>query len=893
MADDDLDQQPEAWAEIGKAIAAGFISQLPLDSIRDMNVGGDVQAHHGKLTSHLNLLEELGTLLGKVLITVEEPVMPLFAGFASTLVSNLFGTELSETAFHNRGNREQRKEGAAAVVQAYTNALYGDGDDGFDPSDKGAQRIATAAVHATIEGWFNGLVPDLLESLVPFDVGHIEDWGKLGEEVIAALGVGRLVRRAFTPLVNATAATPMQWLMNKTFQQSLLSESNAIQGFNMGLFSEEDLIEELARQGWSDKKISLLRLLHGKYITPDDALVLTRTGAVDRRYVVQALQNQGFDAGTAELQTTALETRRLESIHNDSLSRVKSAFVDRDIDEPLLDSHLGALVPNDAERTAHTVDAQIKRELNVKHMSQGEVLEALDHNILPVAFYRDWLAREGYPPDEATALELLYIAKRDAKADLAAERKRIADEKAKEQAARAAATQQRQTELDAERALRRRGSINDLRRAYARGLIPRDRLAEVLNAEYDADTVAIILADADVDRANYVAEQQKADDAKQRAARKQIDVGQLEQAVLTHVLTVADYGAALHARGFDDADTNILTRTLAAKLADQDAAAAQRKQAQAAAAIKHLDLNRLEDLVRRGLRSLADYDAQLQALGFDDAARAGMVDLLNAKVNDDAKAKALRDAAAAKAATKELSLEQFRRGVILGLRTETDFGAFLVKQGYTTDAQQVLVGELERDVADAESARAKRKAAESSAGAVDLPLSRATAAARLGVITPDAYRERLQRAGYSDDDIAIEMELLLVEIADTQAKRQRGTQLAQTTEPMKELTLSQLAQAVRAGVRPIEEYRAAASALYTQDDVETLVATLTAETQTAADARARHDAIAAELAARSLSLEDLEQQVKAGALSIAAYKAQLEAWGYAKDDQQLLAARLV
>jgi hypothetical protein len=809
----------------------------------------------------------------------------------ANIIAHLLGIEAPADLFNSGHLRPQDSAIGQALGKTIIGGIAGESGE-LVPGDEAATRFMGMLAHLTIQSWAEGILVEELTSL--HGILHpIEEISKLGQELINGMGLNRLARVAMRPLAQTLVATPLDWKYKKQFRPNLLSEGEIISAFKRGDYDGAEAGEELARLGYTDRRQDMLLKSATKRLSTDDVQVLRRVGTLARDYALQNLRDQGYDEQTAEYLVLAAEERRLTNIRDNSLPSIIRAYVNRDITQSEFDTLLPAVVPDDAELGFTREFARTELELNIKHMSQGEVLDALDHLILPIAFYRDWLRREGFPEDEATALELLYIAKRNEKADVAAERTRIAAEKADEKAARDAERQKRQTELEAQRALHARGSISDLRRAYARGLMPRDRLAEVLTAQYDGDTVGILLADADVDRATYVAEQQRADDAKKRAAQRNIDVGALEQAVLHHVLTVQAYADALTARGFAAGDVVILAKTLAAKLADQDAAQKQRAQAAAAAAVKRIDLARFENLVRHGLRALSDYDALLASLGYDDGSRAGMVDLLNAQVADDAKARKLRDAAAAKAATKELSLEQFRRAVILGVKSDGDFQSFLVKQGYTADAQAVLVAELRRDVADAESARHRRAAAEAAKAVVDLPLSRVTAAARLGVVTPDAYRERLAKRGYSDDDIAIEMELLLVEIADTQAARAKREALAAGTEPTKELSLAQLADAVKRGTAPIADYRTAAAALYEPEDVDLLVATLTAEAQTHADARARHDGIATELEARGLSLAEFEGQVKAGTLAIAAYKAQLQTWGYGKDDAQLLAALLV
>jgi uncharacterized membrane protein (GlpM family) len=234
-----------------------------------------------------------------------------------------------------------------------------------------------------------------------------------------------------------------------------------------------------------------------------------------------------------------------------------------------------------------------------------------------------------------------------------------------------------------------------------------------------------------------------------------------------------------------------------------------------------------------------------------------------------------------------LSLEQIRRAVILGITSIDDFQTYLVRNKYTVDAQAVLLAELRDAVTEAEAARAKRAAAAGATVETRVPLATVARAARLGIVTPDVYEQRLTEAGYTDDDIAIEMDLLAVEIADFQAARARADAAKAAAED-RGLSLDQLARAVKLGVASIDDYRSRAVALnYAAADVDTLVAVLEADVQAVRDAEARRATIDGQLKARNLSLSELEAAVKAGQMTIDAYTARLVALGYGSDDADL------
>src|SRR5262249_33844664 len=158
-------------------------------------------------------------------------------------------------------------------------------------------------------------------------------------------------------------------------------------------------------------------------------------------------------------------------------------------------------------------------------------------------------------------------------------------------------------------------------------------------------------------------------------------------------------------------------------------------------------------------------------------ARAAMINLLNLQIADDRRAEQARHDAEDRLRHKGVSIEQFRRAVILGAKSRDEFGAFLLAQGFTADAQTVLLAELDDDGREAEIARRRRDEAIAARAHARAPLADVARAARLGLIPPAVYQQRLVAEHFTPDDLAIEMDLLVLEIADTQAQRRRRTEL--------------------------------------------------------------------------------------------------------------------
>lgn len=891
--DDGLSETPEDFTKIADQLAAGIAKHLTADTVRDLGVGVVTQGIVAIIKVIAALAVPFAEAGAKTLVELEEPVVPVLAAFVAPIVSGIFGSEASEEAFHPRSGRASRAEPASAVVEAFNSSLYGDGATTIEPGDAGAKRLASAAVHATIEGWLNGKLPEILGDFIPIDWLHFKEFTELSHEITHMLGLQRLVRSGFQPLVDVTAVTPMRWYVNKTFTPELLSPAEAIDLQLRGLWTSSQVAEECSRQGFSTERIEAMRILRAKYLPVADAMVLVREGLLPREIAIQSLRDQGWDAAIAELAVSAEEAKRHASIRDDAYVAVKNAFVSRRIGDAELAGLIPEIFPSPADQESHVTALQVMRSLNTKQLSPAEARACVKAGVLAIADYREALRLDGYEEDAVLALELLLETELNANADVEKLRKQKADDAAAAKQAAADAAKKRADDVAAQRELDRRGSLALLQRAVVRGLIPTSRYAEVLTPQYDADTVATMIALVEQDRADYVAQQQRAADAAKRAAVRHIDVGALQAAYLDNVLTLDQVRAQLTALAFDAGDAAILLSTMQARKTDLDAAKQQRADAAAKAKTKSIDLGRFETLVRRGHRTQAEYAALLTSLGYDAGSVAAMVDLLQLQIADDTAARDARAAAAAKATTTGLSLEQIRRAVILGITSTDAFQTYLVKNKYTVDAQTVLVAEVRLDLQEADAARAKRAAAEAVTVETHAPLATVARAARLGIVTPDVYAQRLIDAGYTDDDIAIEMDLLAVEIADLQAARARADAVKAASADHG-LSLDQIARAVKIGATSIDVYRARAIELgYSDEDAATLVLVLAADVQSTQDAQARHDAIGGQLKTRNLSLSDLDAAVKAGQMTIDQYNARVLALGYGADDADLLTTLLV
>jgi hypothetical protein len=835
-------------------------------------------------------LDPLLEVLAKVFFSLEEHVETVAGPPLARLAGHLIGRDVSIADLRRAANSDGESVVGNAVAKLALDALRAP-DGELQPGAERATKFLAVLGQLIVNGWFETTAFELITTLVP-DMDSFESVAELPHELVDALGLGRLARVALRPLAQIGVATPLEWQLHKAHRPTMLGTSDIVDALMRGDYTPDDAAEELARAGYSDKRIATIIAGKRKTLSVGDARVMVRENGWSRNQVIEQLRGAGYDADAAELQLRAVESRELAAIHDDSYAAVRGAYVDRRISDAEFENFLPAIFPDDELRGAHEVAARTMRDVNTKRMSAGQVEACVKAGVLAVIDYRAALQREGYPPDDVIALELLLETELKADADVAALRKQKTADAAADAKAKADALAAKKADADAAAKLKRRGPLSELERAAVRGLIPLSRVQEVLSADYDADTVAIFVADITQQRAAYVAQQQKADDAAKRAENKGLSLSQLEQGVLAGALTVDQYRRELARFDLAPADQDVLVATLTAKKADADAATRKRADAERRATANRISLPTFEQLVRAGIRPMSDYDALLGTLGYDDADRASLVALLQSKIDADAAAKALRDATAAANAARGLSLEQERRAVILGTLTLDDFQTWLVDQKYSVDAQVVLVDELRDDVAQANAARQRRQAADAIGGASGLPLSTIARAARLGIITPARYQATLVARGYSPDDVAIELNLLANEIRDVNtAADVQAT--ADADVPASQLTLAQLAAGVKAGQASLAFYRSTAITRgLSDDDANLLTRVLGDELAATQAAKSRRAALASDVKPGDVPIAVLEQRVRDGALSLDDYGATLVSAGLAPIDVDLLVSLL-
>jgi len=313
-----------------------------------------------------------------------------------------------------------------------------------------------------------------------------------------------------------------------------------------------------------------------------------------------------------------------------------------------------------------------QQHANVKGVSLADELLAVKQGIVSVDEYQSFIAAHGFS-EEAQA-----VLVDEAKNALAAATKAAATK-----AATAPGGPGKGVTL-AELARAVRGglaTIGDYSKALQDGGYNTTAVTELtglLQQQLDADKVtrqARAIADASL-------------------ATEGIAIADLERAVRLGVLTVATYQAVLTAAHVPAAAQNILTLSLAAQIKSTKAAQGVAGNVRALVSATGLSLGTLEKQVYAGKLTLPQFTAELQGAGVSAADVAAVVKLVQDELDQMKATEALQGKAAAAAGAKRLSLAEMDAAVKAGVKTLTDYEAFVGNLGFNSADVATLTATL-------------------------------------------------------------------------------------------------------------------------------------------------------------------------------------------------------
>ena len=122
---------------------------------------------------------------------------------------------------------------------------------------------------------------------------------EMGEDVARNIGLGRLVRRALTPLIQILVAQPLTWAINTKYLPSQFSEPMLVNPYLAATLPHDQLYNAMHLLGYSDDKIQAFIQMHQKRLNPAEVKLLVDNNLWDQQTALTYITNIGYPAELA------------------------------------------------------------------------------------------------------------------------------------------------------------------------------------------------------------------------------------------------------------------------------------------------------------------------------------------------------------------------------------------------------------------------------------------------------------------------------------------------------------------------------------------------------------------------------------------------------------------
>jgi hypothetical protein len=388
-----------------------------------------------------SLLDSLLAVLADFFLAAQAQNTPGFYQLTAALITDLTGIDIDGASlfsqFQQRGRiAAMQKVGGqivdvlasefAGVTQSDAGGVFtvgrGDGVGGLPAVPLTPEQGVNAA--RTFMGFAMSFAvregnTDFFASLLPFGIG--EGFKGYAEDLSKSLGLGRLTRLALRPLFQNLIGIPMTWALNKQYRPTLLGADLAVRAFNAGLFSAEQLVEELSRHGFSSERQNVLQSVHTKYPSERDLFLLELAGQIPADEQHTLLRRIGYNDDNIDL---LIKTEPLHAKRELSLKLAENLVhqvLIGNIDGPTYASVLARFTLTQGEQQDFVgyVDELLAHPR--KRLTFAQISAAFVDGIVSVDEVASYLHEEGYREDDiATLLQLDLFKLKEAQAKTAA-----------------------------------------------------------------------------------------------------------------------------------------------------------------------------------------------------------------------------------------------------------------------------------------------------------------------------------------------------------------------------------------------------------------------------------------------------------------------------------------
>lgn len=339
-----------------------------------------------------------------------------FADLTAAILGDLLGVELSGddifNAFQQHGRIDAMDVAGSKLVDLLIEEFIGSGELTPESGDAAVRTFLGFVLSFAVR---QGNIA-FLTSLIPEEFRFADGFREYGEMMAKNLGLGRLTRLAFRPLLDILVATPFKWNLNQQYHPQRFNAGILGNPF-LGLTVDHDMIvKDLDLDGWSADRIAELIKIHQKRLSVDELDLVKRYSTLSTDYLNQALAESGYPDELQGAILPIVELKRADAAVNALVAELETRTADGHLTLDDLKGYLDALPLGDLEKRYRLETAQVKVKAPHKALTLGEVQTGFEQGVLTLDDVQGFLVAQGYSADDVNtllALTLLKLAKLD------------------------------------------------------------------------------------------------------------------------------------------------------------------------------------------------------------------------------------------------------------------------------------------------------------------------------------------------------------------------------------------------------------------------------------------------------------------------------------------------
>jgi hypothetical protein len=389
-----------------------------------------------------SLLDDLLATLAEVFQAAQGQNASGFYRLAAAMITDLMGVSASGealvNAFQQGGRQAAMRELGGAIYDTLAAEFANETQasiNGVFQTPKGTGIGGLPAVTLTPEqgvaggraflGYAAGFAiregnTDLLAAYLPHGIGEM--FKDFAEDFAKNLGIGRMARLVWKPLVSTLVATPMQQAMNLQYRPTLLDAGQAVRAFITGDLDEASLAQELALHGLDAKRQAAIFWQHAKSLDFQQIRTLFAVGVFQQSDVDIFMGRIGHGPSVSALMMQAEDFRPLREAGLAAARHFADQYLLGRITRTQYEGAINSVrhkidattLLTDAEVTAYLLAPEISSAAPRRHLSIAMLFRNYEDGLITLQEFSNAALDMGYSQDDVTILEqeLLISAKR-------------------------------------------------------------------------------------------------------------------------------------------------------------------------------------------------------------------------------------------------------------------------------------------------------------------------------------------------------------------------------------------------------------------------------------------------------------------------------------------------